>query len=303
MSTNAEDRLKAALSARADLVTSDKLRPPVVPAPHPPRHLRLLHVALPLTAAAAVAAAIVTAVAVRPPVQNFVSPTSDRSGASPSATAGGEATRASRTPEESARPGAGGTAAPERRPERIGIDLPAYSAVSRGDRGTAVKVLQQILNDLHYQAGPADGYFGARTAEAVRRFSEQRALPADGEVFTEVHWAALLVTGDRPELRAGSSGDAVRRVQRALTALLGRTVTIDGYFGARTDSAIREFQQLKGLPVTGVVDAETWRRLAGGKAEPRPTDVPTPGETPSATTSPTPTETPGQLPTGRKLMR
>ena len=38
-------------------------------------------------------------------------------------------------------------------------------------------------------------------------------------------------------------------------------VVLDGIFGERTTEAVKEFQAQNGLPVTGVVDQETWERI------------------------------------------
>jgi peptidoglycan hydrolase-like protein with peptidoglycan-binding domain len=35
----------------------------------------------------------------------------------------------------------------------------------------------------------------------------------------------------------------------------------DGYFGGATQAAVEDFQQKNGLPVTSIVDAETWEAL------------------------------------------
>ena len=40
------------------------------------------------------------------------------------------------------------------------------------------------------------------------------------------------------------------------------TVFIDGIYGGETESAVRVFQQTRGLPETGVVDFETHRRIS-----------------------------------------
>lgn len=36
---------------------------------------------------------------------------------------------------------------------------------------------------------------------------------------------------------------------------------VDGIFDDATEAALRDYQQLRGLPVTGVADQETWERL------------------------------------------
>lgn len=63
-----------------------------------------------------------------------------------------------------------------------------------------------------------------------------------------------------PTLRFGNSGDAVRVLQRLL--LNNRyPVTVDGVFGAVTETAVRAFQNQRNLLADGVVGSRTWREL------------------------------------------
>ncbi len=52
-------------------------------------------------------------------------------------------------------------------------------------------------------------------------------------------------------------GERVRALQNALNAIGFDVGEADGIFGKSTDAAIRDFQEWYGLPVTGIVDAET----------------------------------------------
>ena len=54
------------------------------------------------------------------------------------------------------------------------------SKIAKGDRGDAVKALQQRLKDLNYYSGSVDGDFGGGTQEAVRLFQQQSGLEVDG---------------------------------------------------------------------------------------------------------------------------
>ena len=71
----------------------------------------------------------------------------------------------------------------------------------------------------------------------------------------------------------GRATDDDRRLQGLLTAAglldLGptnvRSGTFDGKFGPSTEGTVREFQRLRRLPVTGVVDAATWAALLGSR--------------------------------------
>ena len=49
-----------------------------------------------------------------------------------------------------------------------------------GDRGDKVTELQQLLNKYGYSCGPADGYFGNQTDQALRLFQRTNGLVVDG---------------------------------------------------------------------------------------------------------------------------
>jgi lipoprotein-anchoring transpeptidase ErfK/SrfK len=65
-----------------------------------------------------------------------------------------------------------------------------------------------------------------------------------------------------PVLQLGSTGSAVRKLERRLNALHYYPGEFDGSFGAGTQEAVWAFQEVQGLPVTGVVGSATWRALA-----------------------------------------
>ncbi len=57
---------------------------------------------------------------------------------------------------------------------------PTPSLLSKGDKGDAVRALQQRLKDLGYYTGNVDGDFGGATQEAVRLFQSQNSMDVDG---------------------------------------------------------------------------------------------------------------------------
>ena len=61
-----------------------------------------------------------------------------------------------------------------------------------------------------------------------------------------------------PVLRRGARGDAVRHLQKLLAGQGHDLGAIDGDVGARTETAVRIFQKLKGLQPDGIVGAQTW---------------------------------------------
>jgi hypothetical protein len=64
----------------------------------------------------------------------------------------------------------------------------------------------------------------------------------------------------------GAKGVEVSRIQDRLRALSFYRGPIDGDFGGGTESAVRAFQQARGLDVDGMVGSETWRALFDGAA-------------------------------------
>ena len=65
-----------------------------------------------------------------------------------------------------------------------------------------------------------------------------------------------------PVLRNRSTGDDVRRLQRVLVMMKSLGFEqIDGMFGAKTESAVRDVQAAEGLTVDGVVGPNTWGAL------------------------------------------
>jgi peptidoglycan hydrolase-like protein with peptidoglycan-binding domain len=40
-------------------------------------------------------------------------------------------------------------------------------------------------------------------------------------------------------------------------------IRVDGVFGTQTQNAVRTFQQIFYLPVTGIVDLATWYKISG----------------------------------------
>lgn len=68
-------------------------------------------------------------------------------------------------------------------------------------------------------------------------------------------------------LGIGASGDNVRMIQEQLNRI-GQVYTkipaiaVDGSFGEATQQAVREFQQVFKIPVTGIVDYRTWYRIS-----------------------------------------
>lgn len=69
------------------------------------------------------------------------------------------------------------------------------------------------------------------------------------------------------ELQSGSTGEAVRIVQRQLNSIsnnypLINKVAVDGVFGQNTVDSVKKFQEIFGLSQTGTVDYATWYEMS-----------------------------------------
>ncbi|MDF2542656.1 MAG: hypothetical protein K0S47_2374 [Herbinix sp.] len=68
-------------------------------------------------------------------------------------------------------------------------------------------------------------------------------------------------------LVSGSRGDSVRMMQEQLNRIAQvytviPRIAVDGAYGPRTAEAVRAFQQVFSLPVTGIVDLATWYKIS-----------------------------------------
>ena len=69
------------------------------------------------------------------------------------------------------------------------------------------------------------------------------------------------------DLTVGTTGNKVRQMQDPLARISQAypaipRITADGIYGPRTQEAVRTFQSVFGLPVTGVVDYKTWYEIS-----------------------------------------
>ena len=64
-------------------------------------------------------------------------------------------------------------------------------------------------------------------------------------------------------IRYGSSGNDVKKLQEKLNSA-GYKLEVDGQFGSKTQSAVRDYQKKNGLTVDGIVGTNTWGSLTGG---------------------------------------
>ena len=131
---------------------------------------------------------------------------------------------------------------------------PTFPNQSLGNRGADVRAVQGLLR-AHGIPAVIDGVFGAATVEEVKTFQAANGLTANGVVGTTT-WEKLIVG-----LRPGSTGEAVKVVQRQLNAKRRAGLAVDGVYGTATRNAVIAFQKHIGMTQHGNVGPVTWRRI------------------------------------------
>ena len=133
-----------------------------------------------------------------------------------------------------------------------------------GDSGPEISDIQSRLTALGAEIEGEElvGVFGSSTQAAVRWFQQDRHLQVDGLVGPDT-WEQLVEAGWRlgdrtlyhraPMFR----GDDVREIQRMLNALGFDSGKEDGFYGPRTDGALRLFQRNVGDEPDGIVGPHT----------------------------------------------
>lgn len=136
--------------------------------------------------------------------------------------------------------------------------LAHYPVVHRGDRSSAVRTLQCVLNDDGYGPVVPDGFYGPQTRAAVTLVEDGFEGPSAYPGRINNGFWVLLLSRHLPDrtLRSGQDGTAVTRLQRALRAA-GASIVVDGSFGPQTKRVVQAYQRAQALPATGVVGERT----------------------------------------------
>ena len=160
--------------------------------------------------------------------------------------------------------GAGSVAAPESHCGGVRVDFAKYPKVSGTSTSRRAKALRCLLGEQGYPVGRVSKGTRGSLPPAMQSWQQAHGF-AVTSAWQRKHWVALLAAGDRPVRKIGSAGAGVFRVQRALNAASTARLPVTGVFDATTDAAVRAWQQQVGLPVTGVIAANSWKRLGRGE--------------------------------------
>src|SRR4029434_4185415 len=136
----------------------------------------------------------------------------------------------------------------------------AEPVLRKGSTDPAVRDLQQALKALGHDPGPVDGVFGDATESAVKAFQQEREIPIDG-IVGKVTWINIdEADQSEPVLRIGSTGLPVRRAQKRMSLVGFDVGGVDGRYGAKTESAVKDLEQRFKVTAEGLVRRENWAR-------------------------------------------
>ncbi|PSJ61356.1 peptidoglycan-binding domain-containing protein [Pseudaminobacter soli (ex Li et al. 2025)] len=173
----------------------------------------------------------------------------------------------------------------------IQIERPAEAAapIVRPKSDPVVEQVQGVLKTLNFYDGTVDGLSGPATSRAIEAYQQKMGLNATGQIDDQLlnqlglkSPAAAIQPVPAPQPRPAQSqakpaavaqpepaqqpsapaiSQRIAKIQEGLRAFGNNDIGVDGVAGARTKSAIKEFQSLFGLPQTGEPDEAVYAKM------------------------------------------
>ncbi len=151
----------------------------------------------------------------------------------------------------------------------------------------SIREVQQILQQLGFAPGPADGIMGQQTKDALKKFQQQQNIPQTGRTDQATlqqlekrkghgqQQAAVQQTQKKQQFQKSnneksakhqmyakkSAGDDIKQIQQKLKNLGYHPGPADGVMGEKTRQALNQFQKDQRLQQTGKVDQQTMQAL------------------------------------------
>ena len=149
--------------------------------------------------------------------------------------------------------------------------------IRENSSGAAVSKVQTELKALGYYYGQITGNAGPKTVAAIKSFQGKNGLTADGiagpqtiakiDAAYEAKGGSSSGSGSSASgLKLNSKGTDVRNLQQDLTTLGYYWAEITGNFGAKTETAVKRFQEENGLTADGVAGTKTLNAIAAAVA-------------------------------------
>jgi peptidoglycan hydrolase-like protein with peptidoglycan-binding domain len=178
----------------------------------------------------------------------------------------------------------------------IRIERQGEAEAARPPADPVIEKVQTILQSMNLYEGAVDGIDGPNTRQAVEAYRKTMGMTVSGEIDAELleQLGARDTTAGiearapvqpapapepapkpapelepRPELVSArtetpaepAADPMIMKIQAGLKAFGNDKMEIDGVIGSKTRAAIREFQSLFGLPVTGEPNEEVYAKM------------------------------------------
>jgi len=164
-------------------------------------------------------------------------------------------------------------------------ERPEQLRVVTGD--PTVKDVQETLRQLNFYNGEVDGLLGPNTRTAIEAYQSKMGMavtgsvddglldqlgtgsvkpvpspaPRDKAVQPAVATAGQAAGEAVPKQASLTRDERIAKVQAGLKEFGNEAIEIDGLMGGRTAAAIKEFQSLFGLEVTGEADQAVYAKM------------------------------------------
>ncbi len=145
-------------------------------------------------------------------------------------------------------------------------NYPRLKSPSRSHKPNPAQVtaLKCLLKEQGVFHGRLKGAWTKRLTKSVKHWQRQVGLNRTA-MFSRSAWMTLLSAGPATVLNLGSSGEDVRRVQRALNAASAKyKLPISGTLDPVTQAAVVAWQSKNGIAENGVVGPASWAALQAG---------------------------------------
>ena len=146
-------------------------------------------------------------------------------------------------------------------------NYPRLKAPSRGKTPDPAQVaaLKCLLKEQGLFHGRVRGAWTDRLTTSVHAWQKQRGLGRTA-MFSRRAWMTLLAAGPTPVLNLGSTGEDVRRVQRALNAASPKSaLPVSGVYDQPTQAVVLAWQAKHAIAESGVVGPASWAALQAGQ--------------------------------------
>ena len=114
------------------------------------------------------------------------------------------------------------------------------------ETASPVAGVQEMLNNLGYDAGPNDGLMGPKTRSAIRAFQTDAGLPVTGKIDSEL---LAQLQSNAAHGRIVEDEETVLRVENKLDSLGWAVGAIDGKIDDQMHIALTKYTRSADLPV------------------------------------------------------